>query len=168
MPVGVATSVGSRRAHAESSCSANRGLVDARPEAPGPHERLIVEARRQDGRDYIVYCCHVEAEGRPVVLGRHREGRVHFVLPMARWPLGTKSSQSEEYRLASLCRHPPFTLEISSAPRLELAQAQTRTLRRNGENLILNERPRRYFDASNVVPVSSLNFRTSGYGQTVS
>ena len=48
------------------------------------------------------------------------------------------------------------------------AEAQTRTLRRNGENLILNERPRRYFDASNVVPVSSLNFRTSGYGQTVS
>ena len=87
---------------------------------------------------------------------------------MARWPLDTKSSQSEEYRLASLCRHPPFTLEISSAPRLERAQAQTRTLRRNRENLILNERPRSYLDASNVVPVSSLNFRTSGCGQTVS
>ena len=31
-----------------------------------------------------------------------------------------------------------------------------------------NERPRSYLDARNVVPVSSLNFRTSGYGQTVS
>ena len=48
------------------------------------------------------------------------------------------------------------------------AEAQTRTLRRNGEVLILNVRPRSYLDAGKVVPVGSLNFPTSGYGQTVS
>ena len=48
------------------------------------------------------------------------------------------------------------------------AEAQTRTLRRNGEVLILNVRPRSYLDAGNVVPVGSMNYPTSGYGQTVS
>ena len=45
------------------------------------------------------------------------------------------------------------------------AEAQTRTLRRNGEVLILNVRPR---DAGNVVPVGSMNYPASSYGQTVS
>ena len=44
------------------------------------------------------------------------------------------------------------------------AEAQTRTLRRNGEVLILNV-PR---DAGNVVPVGSMNYPASSYGQTVS
>ena len=35
------------------------------------------------------------------------------------------------------------------------AEAQTRTLRRNGEVLILNVRPRSYLDAGKVVPVGS-------------
>jgi hypothetical protein len=48
------------------------------------------------------------------------------------------------------------------------AEAQTRTIRRNGEVLILNVRPRSYLDAGNVVPVGSMNYPTSGYGQTVS
>ena len=49
------------------------------------------------------------------------------------------------------------------------AEAQTRTLRRNGEGtLILNVRPRSYLDAGNVVPVGSMNYPTSGHGQTVS
>src|SRR5829696_1665722 len=36
------------------------------------------------------------------------------------------------------------------------AEAQTRTLRRNGEVLILNVRPRSYLDAGNVGPVDEL------------
>jgi hypothetical protein len=48
------------------------------------------------------------------------------------------------------------------------AEAQTRTLRRNGEVLILNVRPRSYLDPGNVVPVGSMNYPASGYGQTVS
>ena len=48
------------------------------------------------------------------------------------------------------------------------AEAQTRTLRRNGEVLILNVRPRSYLDAGNVVPVGSMNYPASSYGQTVS
>jgi len=48
------------------------------------------------------------------------------------------------------------------------AEAQTRTWRQNGEVLILNVRPRSYLDAGNVVPVGSMNYPTSGYGQTVS
>src|SRR5215216_65706 len=48
------------------------------------------------------------------------------------------------------------------------AEAQSRTLRRNGEVLILNVRPRSYLDPGNVVPVGSMNYPTSGYGQTVS
>src|SRR3712207_342266 len=49
------------------------------------------------------------------------------------------------------------------------AEAQTRTLRRSGEGvLILNVRPRSYLDAGNVVPVGSMNYPASGYGQTVS
>jgi hypothetical protein len=50
------------------------------------------------------------------------------------------------------------------------AEAQTRTLRRSGEDvLILNVRPRSYLDAGNVVPVGSIgNFPTSGRGQTAS
>src|SRR3954451_4246877 len=43
------------------------------------------------------------------------------------------------------------------------AEAQTRTLRRSREDvLILNVRPRSYLDAGNVVPVGSINFVTSG------
>src|SRR5215203_3734225 len=38
------------------------------------------------------------------------------------------------------------------------AEAQTRTLRRNGEVLILNVRPRSYLDAGNIVPVGSMNY----------
>ena len=53
---------------------------------------------------------------------------------------------------------------ISALP----AEAQTR-LRRQGEDvLILNVRPRSYLDAGNVVPVGSINYPTSGYGQTAS
>ena len=48
------------------------------------------------------------------------------------------------------------------------AEAQTRTVRRNGEVLILNVRPRSYLDAGNVVPVGSMNYFTSGYGATAS
>ena len=50
------------------------------------------------------------------------------------------------------------------------AEAQTRTLRRSGEDvLILKVRPRSYLDAGNVVPVGSVgNFPTSGRGQTAS
>jgi hypothetical protein len=50
------------------------------------------------------------------------------------------------------------------------AEAQTRSLRRSGEEvLILNVRPRSYLDAGNVVPVGSVgNFATSGRGQTAS
>ena len=48
------------------------------------------------------------------------------------------------------------------------AEAQTRTVRRNGEVLILNVRPRSYLDAGNVVPVGSMNYFTTGYGATAS
>jgi hypothetical protein len=49
------------------------------------------------------------------------------------------------------------------------AEAQTRPLRRSGEDvLILNVRPRSYLDAGNVVPVGSMNYPASGYGQAVS
>ena len=47
-------------------------------------------------------------------------------------------------------------------------EAQTRTLRRNGEVLILNVRPRSYLDAGNVVPVGSENRFGTGFGQTAS
>ena len=49
------------------------------------------------------------------------------------------------------------------------AEAQTRTLRRSGEDvLILNVRPRSYLDAGNVVPVGSYQGPASGFGQTQS
>lgn len=49
------------------------------------------------------------------------------------------------------------------------AEAQTRTLRRSGEEvLILNVRPRSYLHAGNVVPVGSMNHPVSGLGQTQS
>ncbi|HZB38710.1 MAG TPA: hypothetical protein VE443_12030 [Beijerinckiaceae bacterium] len=49
------------------------------------------------------------------------------------------------------------------------AEAQTRSLRRSGEDvLILNVRPRSYLDAGNVVPVGSMNHPVSGIGQTQS
>src|SRR5215213_10208257 len=66
----------------------------------------------------------------------------------------------------------PSVLRGSSCVTLLLRGAFTRLRRspscRNGEVLILNVRPRSYLDAGNVVPVGSLNFPTSGYGQTVS
>ena len=49
------------------------------------------------------------------------------------------------------------------------AEAQTRSLRRSGEDvLILNVRPRSYLDAGNVVPVGSMQSPASGFGQTQS
>ena len=49
------------------------------------------------------------------------------------------------------------------------AEAQTRTLRRSGEDvLILNVRPRSYLDAGTVVPVGSYHSPASGFGQTQS
>ena len=47
--------------------------------------------------------------------------------------------------------------------------AEAQTLRRRGEQtIILDVRPRSYLDAGNVVPVGSMNYPTSGYGQTAS
>jgi hypothetical protein len=46
------------------------------------------------------------------------------------------------------------------------AEAQVRRVR--GDPLVVNVRPRSYLDAGNVVPVGSMNYPTSGYGQTVS
>jgi hypothetical protein len=49
------------------------------------------------------------------------------------------------------------------------AEAQTRSLRRSGEEvLILNVRPRSYLDAGNVVPVGTYQGPASGYAQTQS
>jgi hypothetical protein len=49
------------------------------------------------------------------------------------------------------------------------AEAQTRSLRRSGEDvLILNVRPRSYLHPGNVVPVGSINQTVTGYGQTQS
>jgi hypothetical protein len=46
------------------------------------------------------------------------------------------------------------------------AEAQTRSLRRSGEDvLILNVRPRSYLDAGNVVPVGSHQSPAGSYGQ---
>ena len=61
-----------------------------------------------------------------------------------------------------------LSIAALSAVPVASAEAQTRTYRRNGEVLILNVRPRSYLDAGNVVPVGSMNYPTSGYGQTVS
>ena len=46
------------------------------------------------------------------------------------------------------------------------AEAQVRRVR--GDPLVVNVRPRSYLDAGNVVPVGSINYPTSGYGQTAS
>lgn len=49
------------------------------------------------------------------------------------------------------------------------AEAQTRSLRRSGEDvLILNVRPRNYLHPGNVVPVGSMNHPVTGVGQTQS
>jgi hypothetical protein len=49
------------------------------------------------------------------------------------------------------------------------AEAQTRSLRRPGEDvLMLQVRPRSYLDAGNVVPVGSYTSPASGFGQTQS
>lgn len=49
------------------------------------------------------------------------------------------------------------------------AEAQTRSLRRSGEDvLILNVRPRSYLHPGNVVPVGSMSNPASGIGQTQS
>jgi hypothetical protein len=49
------------------------------------------------------------------------------------------------------------------------AEAQTRSLRRSGEDvLILNVRPRSFLDAGKVVPVGSYHSPASGFGQTQS
>jgi hypothetical protein len=62
-----------------------------------------------------------------------------------------------------------LSIAALSAVPVAPAEAQTRTVRRNGEGvLILNVRPRSYLDAGTVVPVGSMNYPTSGYGQTVS
>ena len=48
-------------------------------------------------------------------------------------------------------------------------EADAQSLRRRGEQrIIVNVRPRSYLDAGNVVPVGSINYPTSGYGQTAS
>jgi hypothetical protein len=66
-------------------------------------------------------------------------------------------------RLAALA-----ALSLASVSALPV-EAQTRSLRRAGEEvIILNVRPRSYLDAGNVVPVGTMQSPASGFGQTQS
>ena len=47
-----------------------------------------------------------------------------------------------------------------------VAEAQSR--RRSGDSLVIRVQPRSFLDAGTVVPVGSMNYPTSGYGQTAS
>lgn len=48
-----------------------------------------------------------------------------------------------------------------------VAEAQQRR-RASGESLVIRVQPRSFLDAGKVVPVGSMNYPTSGYGQTAS
>src|SRR4029079_16348540 len=61
-----------RRA-SETGGAADRWLVDLLPEARRPHEGLVVEAGRDEGRKPAVDGHHVEVEGGPAVLARRNE-----------------------------------------------------------------------------------------------
>lgn len=47
-----------------------------------------------------------------------------------------------------------------------VAEAQSR--RRSGDGLVIRVQPRSFLDAGKVVPVGSMNYPTSGYGQVAS
>ncbi len=47
-----------------------------------------------------------------------------------------------------------------------VAEAQSR--RRNADGLVIRVQPRSFLDAGKVVPVGSMNYPTSGYGQVAS
>jgi hypothetical protein len=64
----VEVGVGLAREAAEARGAADGGLVDALPEGAGPHEGLVVEARRQERGKEVVYAQRVEGEARPAVL----------------------------------------------------------------------------------------------------
>jgi hypothetical protein len=63
---------------AEPRGAAYRGLVEPLPETRGPHEGLVVEARRQSGGEQRVDRQKIEVEGRPAILARRLQPVVEF------------------------------------------------------------------------------------------
>ena len=68
MAVLVAIGIGQLRRAAEAGGGADGGLVELLPERSRPHERLVVEAGGNDGREHIRHRAQIELERRPVVL----------------------------------------------------------------------------------------------------
>ena len=68
--VQIAIGVGFVGRMAEPGGFANDGLVDALPPGLGPHEGLVIERRRKEGREHVVDHAHIALQRRPSVLAR--------------------------------------------------------------------------------------------------
>ena len=58
----VAVRVNCRRRVAQARRGADKGLVDLVPKTLGPHEGLVIEARREEAMELVVDLTHVETE----------------------------------------------------------------------------------------------------------
>ncbi|MCY1223425.1 hypothetical protein D9M72_355500 [compost metagenome] len=74
----VALRVALEHGPAEAGGAANGGLVDPLPKLLRPHERLVVEAGAEEGRQHAVDCPDIEAERRPTVLASRRQPAIEF------------------------------------------------------------------------------------------
>ena len=79
----VAVRVGLRRRTAKARGAADQRLIERRPGRARPHERLVVEARREDRRQEIVRPPKIEAQVRPAVLRMRLEPVVELDLGRA-------------------------------------------------------------------------------------
>ena len=79
----VAVRVGLRRRTAKARGAADQRLIERRPGRARPHERLVVEAGREDRRQEIVRPPKIEAQLRPAVLRMRLEPVVELDLGRA-------------------------------------------------------------------------------------
>ncbi len=102
MAVLVLVGVGVRRARAAAHPGgvADHVLVAQPPAGRGrPHERLVVEARREQPREHVVERADVEAHRRPAVLARGDETGVELDLRGARVGLGARAARELHQRV---------------------------------------------------------------------
>src|SRR6187402_622452 len=66
-------------------------LFVSEPQRRWPHERLVVEAGRQQPREKIVDTAHVEADGRPAILASGDESIVKLDLRRAQIRFGSRA-----------------------------------------------------------------------------
>jgi hypothetical protein len=123
----VAVGVAARRRRPEPRRPADQRLVDPLPEALRPHQRLVVESRRDDARDQAVDRSHIPLQARPAVLADGGQPLMQLDLRGAQVRLVPSPLADADQRVGLLRAQPdkparPMVLEAAAEQRLAVGE----------------------------------------------